>query len=72
MKTLYKANFSFTFTGHAGFVLPCPAVLPCLVLLFYRTGHFLKILPCPAPGQGGKQGRAGCPVLWTPLGQTIY
>ena len=27
MKTHYKANFSFTFTGHAGFVLPCPAIL---------------------------------------------
>ena len=38
-------------------------VSSCPVLLFYRTGHFLRILPCPGAGQGGTQGRAGCPVL---------
>ena len=54
MKTHYKANFSFTFTGHAGFILPCPAIL--------QDRAFFKNLALP-------WSRAGQVALswWTPL-----
>ena len=54
MKTHYKANFSFTFTGHAGFVLPCPAIL--------QDRAFFKNLALP-------WSRAGQVALswWTPM-----
>ena len=55
MKTHYKANFSFTFTGHAGFILPCPAIL--------QDRAFFKnlALPWSRAGRNTGQGRLPCP-----------